>query len=210
MWAGSHAFFLLAGVPPLTHAQAPAGQLIVPLLVLTARVLPDQLRTDCRRHRSRRPALAVGCLARALPLALGELLRGRVGLVLPRAADVPGEPSGGDRLSAAARGAPPDPAVVVRAPRRRAAASCASGSAVSVDGRNARHGDRRQRRRDAQPRAPRAGVRARARPRARRHGRTDAERHRGGCAAARHGQARRARAHPEQAGQAAPRPSSSR
>ena len=36
IWAGSHAFFLLAGIPPLSHTQAPAGQLIVPLLALTA------------------------------------------------------------------------------------------------------------------------------------------------------------------------------
>jgi putative nucleotidyltransferase with HDIG domain len=36
IWAGSHAFFLLAGVAPLTHVQAPAGQVIVPLLALTA------------------------------------------------------------------------------------------------------------------------------------------------------------------------------
>ena len=39
MWAGSHVFFLLAGVAPLTHTlqtPAPAGQLIAPLLALTA------------------------------------------------------------------------------------------------------------------------------------------------------------------------------
>ena len=36
MWAGSHAFFLLAGVPPLTEAPAPAAQLILPLVLLTA------------------------------------------------------------------------------------------------------------------------------------------------------------------------------
>jgi putative nucleotidyltransferase with HDIG domain len=36
IWAGSHAFFLLAGIAPLTQVQAPAGQLIVPLLALTA------------------------------------------------------------------------------------------------------------------------------------------------------------------------------
>jgi putative nucleotidyltransferase with HDIG domain len=36
IWAGSHVFFLLAGVPPLTQTQAPAGQLIGPLLALTA------------------------------------------------------------------------------------------------------------------------------------------------------------------------------
>jgi putative nucleotidyltransferase with HDIG domain len=38
IWAGSHAFFLLAGVPPLalTQVQAPAGLVIAPLLALTA------------------------------------------------------------------------------------------------------------------------------------------------------------------------------
>jgi putative nucleotidyltransferase with HDIG domain len=36
IWAGAHVFFLLAGVPPLTHTQAPAGLLIAPLLALTA------------------------------------------------------------------------------------------------------------------------------------------------------------------------------
>ena len=39
IWAGSHAFFLLAGVPPLTlvlQTPPPAGQVIVPLLALTA------------------------------------------------------------------------------------------------------------------------------------------------------------------------------
>ena len=36
IWAGSHAFFLLSGVSPLTQVQAPAGQLIGPLVVLTA------------------------------------------------------------------------------------------------------------------------------------------------------------------------------
>ena len=36
IWAGSHVFFLLAGVPPLTQTQAPAAQVIVPLLSLTA------------------------------------------------------------------------------------------------------------------------------------------------------------------------------
>jgi putative nucleotidyltransferase with HDIG domain len=35
IWAGSHVFFLLAGIPPLTQTQAPAGQLIGPLLALT-------------------------------------------------------------------------------------------------------------------------------------------------------------------------------
>jgi putative nucleotidyltransferase with HDIG domain len=38
MWAGSQIFFLLSGLPPLTQmqTQAPAGQLILPLLALTA------------------------------------------------------------------------------------------------------------------------------------------------------------------------------
>jgi putative nucleotidyltransferase with HDIG domain len=37
IWTGSHVFFLLAGVPPLAHvAQVPAGQVIGPLLALTA------------------------------------------------------------------------------------------------------------------------------------------------------------------------------
>ena len=36
IWAGSHVFFQFAGVPPLTQIQAPAGQLIGPLLALTA------------------------------------------------------------------------------------------------------------------------------------------------------------------------------
>src|SRR5687768_14602115 len=36
MWAGSHAFFLIAGLPPLIETEAPAGQLIAPLLALTA------------------------------------------------------------------------------------------------------------------------------------------------------------------------------
>ena len=39
IWAGSHVFFFLAGVPPLTHVlqtPPPAGLLIVPLLALTA------------------------------------------------------------------------------------------------------------------------------------------------------------------------------
>ena len=36
MWAGSHVFFLIARFPTLTAAQAPAGQLILPLLALTA------------------------------------------------------------------------------------------------------------------------------------------------------------------------------
>src|SRR5262245_29461604 len=36
IWAGSHAFFLLSGVSPLTQVQVPAGQLIVPLVALTA------------------------------------------------------------------------------------------------------------------------------------------------------------------------------
>lgn len=36
MWAGSHVFFLIAGFPPLIETEAPAGQLIAPLLALTA------------------------------------------------------------------------------------------------------------------------------------------------------------------------------
>ena len=36
IWAGSHVFFLLAGVPPLTQVQAPAGEVVAPLLALTA------------------------------------------------------------------------------------------------------------------------------------------------------------------------------
>ena len=36
MWAGSHVFFLIAGIPPLTQSRAPVEQLIVPLLALTA------------------------------------------------------------------------------------------------------------------------------------------------------------------------------
>ena len=36
IWAGSHAFFLLSGASPLTQIQAPAGQLIGPLVALTA------------------------------------------------------------------------------------------------------------------------------------------------------------------------------
>jgi putative nucleotidyltransferase with HDIG domain len=36
MWAGSQVFFLLSGVPPLTHSLAPIAQLIVPLLAFSA------------------------------------------------------------------------------------------------------------------------------------------------------------------------------
>ena len=36
MWAGSQVFFLTAGVPPLTQTHSPVGQLIVPLVALTA------------------------------------------------------------------------------------------------------------------------------------------------------------------------------
>ncbi len=203
IWAGSHVFFLLAGVPPLalTQVQAPAGQVSLPLLALTGVYFLTN---------SGLIAVAIGLDARRSPIAVWrehflwlsvELLRGCVRIVLPRIADVPGESSRGDCLSAAARRAAPDAALVVRAPRRCAPASRASRSPVSVDGRNARHGDRRQRRRDAQPRATRAGVCARARPRARRDGRTHTEGHRSGGAAARHGEARGARAHSQQARQ---------
>src|SRR5688572_428604 len=36
MWAGSQVFFLIAGVPPLTHAVVPIGQLILPLVAYSA------------------------------------------------------------------------------------------------------------------------------------------------------------------------------
>jgi putative nucleotidyltransferase with HDIG domain len=36
MWAGSHVFFWIGGIPPLTQAQVPAAQLIMPLLCLTS------------------------------------------------------------------------------------------------------------------------------------------------------------------------------
>ena len=92
MWAGSHVFFWLSGVPPLTHSQSPVAQLIVPLLALTAvhylinsGLIAVAIGLDARQ-------VAVCRLARTLPVALGELFRSRVGLVLPRAADVSGEP----------------------------------------------------------------------------------------------------------------------
>ena len=36
MWVGSHAFFGLAGIPPLSQGHAPVEQIILPLVVLTA------------------------------------------------------------------------------------------------------------------------------------------------------------------------------
>ena len=36
MWAGSHVFFLIAGIPPLTQSRAPVEHLILPLLGLAA------------------------------------------------------------------------------------------------------------------------------------------------------------------------------
>src|SRR5687767_3955491 len=36
MWAGSHTFFAVAGIPPLSQGHAPVEQIIFPLLALTA------------------------------------------------------------------------------------------------------------------------------------------------------------------------------
>ena len=57
------------------------------------RLLPDQLGPDRGGHRPRCAPVADRRLARALSLAVGELFRRGVRLVLPRAADVSGEPS---------------------------------------------------------------------------------------------------------------------
>ena len=64
IWAGSHVFFLLAGVPPLTHVlqtPPPAGQLIAPLLALTAVYFLTN---------SGLIAIAIGLDARRPPLAV--------------------------------------------------------------------------------------------------------------------------------------------
>ena len=68
--------------------------------------------------------------------------------------------------------------------------------------RGAGHGDQRQGRCHARPHQARPGVRRGAGARARRRRRHDHQGHRGRGAAPRHGKARRARAHPEQARQA--------
>src|SRR5204862_2118275 len=63
IWAGSHVFFLLAGVPPLTHVlqtPPPAGLVIVPLLALTAVYFLTN---------SGLIAIAIGLEARRSPLA---------------------------------------------------------------------------------------------------------------------------------------------
>ena len=92
MWLASHAFFLSAGIEPLAQAPAPLVRLIAPLIVLTAIVLPVQFRVDGAGDRARHAAARRSNLAAALPVALAELPRGRVGGVLPRRPDPAGEP----------------------------------------------------------------------------------------------------------------------
>ena len=169
MWAGSHVFFWLSGVPPLTHSEAPIGSAHLPLLALTAvyflvnsGLIAMAIGLDARRSpiavwREHFLWLSVNYFAAAsvsfcLVLLMYQASLPAAIVVLPLLVVL--------HLTLA---------FVVRAPRRCAAASRASRSPVPVDRRNAGHGDRRQRRRDAQPRAPRAGLRARARARARCH-----------------------------------------
>ena len=116
--------------------------------------------------------------------------------------DPAGEPDRDGRDHSAAGRLPPDAAVVVRTRGRCAPPSHRHGSALPVHGRDARDGDRRERRRDAQPRASGAGVRDRPGAGARHHGRARVEGDRSGRAPARHREAGGARAHPQQAGQA--------
>ena len=83
-------------------------------------------------------------------------------------------------------------------------------SPLPVHGRDAGHGDRRQRRCDAQPRGAGAGVRDRPGAGARHHRRARVEGDRSGRAPARHREAGGARTHPQQARQADGRRSSRR
>ena len=158
-----------------------------------------QLRPDGCGRRPGRRSVAAPDLAASLPVAVGRLSWRGVDRVLSRAPDSAGEPPGGRRDPAAARGVPSHAARLLRTARRCPPASGRRGSAVSVDRRDARDGDRRERRRHAQPRAPRPGVFHGAGARAGDHGRGGPQGDRGGGAAARHRQAWRARAHPQQA-----------
>lgn len=61
IWAGSHVFFLLSGIPPLTQVQSPAGEIVAPLLALTAVYFSTN---------SGLIAVAVGLDARRSPIAV--------------------------------------------------------------------------------------------------------------------------------------------
>ncbi len=203
MWASARAFFALAGVAPLAIDHAPIAPLVAAAARADGRLLRAQLGPDRGRRRPRQRAVADSRSGGSnfRWLWVGYLGAASVAFCLDPAA-----------------------AAAAASPRRRWCCRCsrcstsrcvrrsdgstmrgaisATRSAVSVHGRNARDGDRRQGRRDAQPRAARAGVRGRPGARAERHRRADAEGDRSGGAAARHRQAGGARAHPQQARQA--------
>ena len=164
------------------------------------------LRAQFRAHRGGRRALegrlALALLARALRGDVGELLRRRVGRLLPDPAGAARRRRCAGRGGAAADGLPPGDALVARPRRRRPEAPARRQPALHVDHLRLLHRDRGQGRRDQRPHPSRAGLRDGPGAGAGRDRRADPEGDRGGGAAARHRQAGHPRAHPQQAGQA--------
>ncbi len=153
LWVAARVFFLIVHAPPLS-AGLRVGRRVHRALVLADHcLLRPEYRFDVDRHRARVEAVARRRLAPAFSLALAFVPGGRVGRLLPDPPDSADEPRrrGGDPPGR--RGLLSDVACVLRTRRGRQPACDAGEPLVPVHGRNAGDGDRRQRRRDAQPRA---------------------------------------------------------
>ena len=146
----------------LGESRCRPGALIVPLFCVDGHLFRAELGADRDRRRARIASVAASDLAPALSNGsrIGYLAAASLAFCLILLIQQV-EPHRRGRDPAAGRRLPSDAAGVVRARRGRRPARGAGGSPVPVHGRNARDGDRRERRRDAQPRASGAGVRAR-------------------------------------------------
>ena len=201
VWLSGTLFFAVARVQPLFHSPSRPSALLFPLAVMASAYFVIN---------SGLLASVVGAQSGQRPLKVWR--EHFLGLAPTYAAGRLSRPAAGRRLSTRLRGrrahpANPghlvsDAARVVRPARGLQAPRRATQPHVSVDGRNAGDGHRRQGPSHARPHPARAAWRRRSGARDRRQRRRHAQAHRGGGAAARHRQARGARAHPQQAGRA--------
>ena len=164
-------------------------------------LLRPQLRTACARDCARIEDARLRRVEAAVA-AVGQLRRGRLRGLLFRHRDAVGWTGRGGGGDAAGRGASPHDSIDHRTTQRRREIRPDGRQAVSVHDRNACNRDRSEGRRHLRSHPSRAEVRDRAGEGARRHGREDHQGDQRRGAAARHGQAGRARAHSQQARQA--------
>ena len=92
MWVGSHAFFLAAGIAPLSQSQAVAGSAGPAAARDDGRLFRAELGADGDRRRPRHASVSDPDLAAAFPVALDQLPGGGVPGVLSHSPDPAGQP----------------------------------------------------------------------------------------------------------------------